>query len=266
MAASRADDLALLRAAADEAGALALGYFGHAQKTWTKGVDSIVGEADIAVDERLGAILRTARPDYGWLSEETADSPDRLGRRSVFVVDPIDGTRAFVAGRKEWTVSLAVVEDGRPVVGVLVAPALGESFHGVAGEGAFLNDAPIHVNAAGRLDGARYASSRRYAKAIAEATGLVTGDVRYIPSLAYRLAAVAAGTFDIAIARPNAMDWDLAAADLLVQEAGARLTDFAGAAPRYNRPDSAHPALIATTPALFAAVGEILRRTDSQAS
>ena len=137
MAPDRAADLALLTAAALAAGALALGFFGRDQRTWMKDGNSIVGEADMAVDRLLADILRAARPDYGWLSEETADTPERLGRGRVFVVDPIDGTRAFIAGRAQWAVSLAVVEDGRPVVAVLAMPALAETLHAVAGGGAW---------------------------------------------------------------------------------------------------------------------------------
>src|SRR5712664_1853384 len=119
------DDLDLLVAAAREAAALALTFFGQDPRSWAKGATSIVSEADFALDRLLAERLRTARPDYGWLSEETADNPERLDRRRVFVVDPIDGTRAFLSGRSEWCVSLAVVADGRPVVAVLLAPALG---------------------------------------------------------------------------------------------------------------------------------------------
>ena len=121
-----AADLALLAEAARAAGALALTFFGADPRQWTKAGKSPVSEADIAVDRLLHEHLTVARRDYGWLSEETADTPERLDKRRLFVVDPIDGTRAFLAGSPEWTVALAVVEDGRPTVGVVYAPVAGD--------------------------------------------------------------------------------------------------------------------------------------------
>jgi myo-inositol-1(or 4)-monophosphatase len=257
----READLDLLGLAAKEASALALEFFGRDYRSWTKDGDSIVTEADIAVDRRLTEILRAARPDYGWLSEETADDPDRLSRRRLFIVDPIDGTRAFVARRKEWAISLAVVEHGRPVAGVLVAPALGITLTAVAGQGAHRNGRRISVARPATLAGARFAGSKRYARAAAKLAG-GSPEARYVPSLAWRIALVAMGEQDVAIARPGARDWDLAAADLLVHEAGARLGDLTGAHPVYNREATVHPALVATAPALFAEVARIVGEAD----
>jgi myo-inositol-1(or 4)-monophosphatase len=264
VAPDRAADLALLDRAAREASALALTFFGKDFRSWPKGADSIVSEADIALDDRLRDILRSARPDYGWLSEETADNTDRLSRRRVFVVDPIDGTRAFLAHGKEWAVSLAVVEEGQPIVAVLAAPALGATLRGVVGEGAFRNGARIAASGRKSLAGARFAGGRRYARAAAVAAGTGPGKVRYVPSLAWRIALVAMGEEDVAIARPGAMDWDLAAADLLVHEAGARLADLAGGRLRYNRTGTSHPALVATSPELLQQVARIVTEVDGK--
>ena len=258
-----ADDLDLLRTAGSEGAALALTYFRRDQKIWTKDGGSPVSEADIAVDKRLAEILRAARPDYGWLSEETTDNPERLGRTRVFVVDPIDGTRGFIAGRNEWTVSLAVVEGGRPIAAVLVAPAVSVSFWAVAGGGAYRDGERLRVSADSDPAGLCFASPRRYATAFEKATGTAVRH-RFVPSLAYRIALVAANEISVAIAKPNARDWDLAAADLLVQEAGARLADLSGRALRYNGTETAHPTLIATTPALFGKVADVVRDVDGQ--
>jgi myo-inositol-1(or 4)-monophosphatase len=254
-------DLALLGRAGSEAALLALAYFRQAQRVWKKAGGSPVSEADYAVDRRLAEILRNERPDYGWLSEETADSPERLGRERVFVVDPIDGTRAFLLGRSEWTISLAVVEAGRPVAAVLVGPALGVTFRAMAGGGAFADDVRLAASSQGSLAGARFASRRRYAAA---AGGPDAPPARYVASLAYRFALVATAAVDVAIARPNARDWDLAAADLLVHEAGARLADLAGSTVRYNTEDTTHPTLIAANPALFGDVVDLVRRVDAE--
>jgi myo-inositol-1(or 4)-monophosphatase len=258
--ASLAADLALLRRAGEDAALLALSYFRQGQQVWTKAGGSPVSEADYAVDKRLTEILRGERPSYGWLSEETADSPDRLGCSRVFVVDPIDGTRAFLSGGKDWTISLAVVEAGRPVAAVLVGPALGTTFHAVAGGGAFADSRPLQAAGRSSLAGARFASSRRYASAVD--SGDPARKPRFVASLAYRIALVASGEIDVAIAKPNAQDWDLAAADLLVHEAGARLAGLAGDKLRYNREETSHPTLIAANPALFGDVADLVRRVD----
>lgn len=251
-------DLRLLLSVAEEAGALALGWFGHDPQTWPKGDSSIVSEADFAVDRLLAEKLRAARPDYGWLSEETADTDERLGRERLFVIDPIDGTRAFLAGDKEWTVALAVVEAGRPVAAVLAAPALGEVFSAARGKGAFLDGRRLAVDDRSEIDGARLAGPKRAARFIAQALGVAPPPARFVPSLAYRLALVAAGAVDIAIAGPNAHDWDLAAADLVITEAGGRLTDFDGAPPAYNRVETTHPALVAANPVIGAGVARAM--------
>lgn len=254
-----AADLDLLLRAGEEASELALRFFRTEQQVWEKDGGSPVSEADYAVDRRLAEILRGERPGYGWLSEETADNPERLRRERVFVVDPIDGTRSFLSGGRDWTVSLAVVEAGRPVAAVLAGPALGLSYRAVRGGGAFADGIRISAAARERLAGARFASRQRYAAAAQGA-----GRARYVGSLAYRFALVAAGGIDVAIARPKARDWDLAAADLLVHEAGARLADLSGGKVRYNTEDTTHPTLIAANPALFGDVVDLVRRVDAE--
>ncbi len=259
---SRADDLTLLRRAGAEAAEIALRYFRRDPQVWEKDGGSPVSEADFAVDRHLGALLLGERPDYGWLSEETADNDLRLGRKRLFVVDPIDGTRSFLAGREDWTVSLAVVEDGRPVVAMLVAPGIGATFHGILGEGSYRDGVRMMASDAMSLVDARFASSRRYASAVIARDP--AQKPRFIGSLAYRIALVAAGEIDVAIAKGNARDWDLAAADLLVHEAGARLATPDGRSLRYNERDATHPALIAANPMLFGDVAELVRRVDSE--
>ena len=251
-AASLADDLALLRRAAAEAGAIALRYFGKDQQVWMKGGTSPVGEADYAVDKFLRETLTAARPAYGWLSEETVEDPARFERRRQFIVDPIDGTRGFLEGRKTWCVSLAVVEDGRSLAGVLDCPASGEVFHATLGQGAFLNGAPIAVGAAGaalRIGGPDEMFRRLPPDLCRRAER-----VAYIPSLAYRLAMVACGRLDATFVKPNAKDWDLAAANLILDEAGGAIRDGRGRAPAYGTPSIGHGALAAGSGALLEAM------------
>lgn len=248
MAASDDDtDLALLTSFAREAAALALTFFGQAPKSWTKSGNSPVSEADIAIDRLLHDGLRAARPAYGWLSEEAVDSAERLSADTLFVVDPIDGTRAFLAGQEDWTVSLAVVREGRPVAACLVAPVRNIVFEASRGRGTFIGSARLAVSTLGDAAKARVASPKAHVgvtlPAFAEA-------VPRIASLALRLASVANQHIDAAFAGPGAKDWDIAAADLIVTEAGGRLSDFSGHHPLYNRPDPSHPALLAAGPAL----------------
>lgn len=232
---------------------MALGYFGNNPRAWTKDANSPVTEADIAADRTLFARLTVARPDYGWLSEETADTPDRLRRKRLFIVDPIDGTRGFMEGSLDWCVSVAVVEDDRPLFGVLYVPAREELFDAAAGEGARLNGVPLRVGEPVLGGQLRFAGPMRHFRALANA-GFRLGERHVTPSLAYRLALVAAGRIDVATATGDARDWDLAAADLLVHEAGGSLCDAEGALIRYNRPDPRHSALIAAAPRLCGAV------------
>ena len=239
-----ANDAALLTDAAREAGAIALSYFRRDPKVWTKGQDSPVSEADIAVDKYLNETLIGARGEYGWLSEETADTPDRLSCERVFVVDPIDGTRAFIEGGSDWTVSLAVVEAGRPIAAALYAPVHDEMFVAGADAGVTLNGGQLTPSDRTDLNRARVAGPRNMVgHALMRKAGIKSAG--FVPSLAYRLALTVTGRLDGAVARPKSHDWDLAAADLIVHEAGGRMTDSNGRAIRYNTENLRHPALVA---------------------
>lgn len=255
-------DLELLTRAAEHAGALAMRFFRNNPGSWSKAGGSIVTEADIAVDNLLREMLLAERPDYGWLSEETADDPVRRGRAAVFVVDPIDGTRAFFEGDERWCVSLAIVREGRPVVAALGAPALGELYAAAKGGGAWAGKTRLTVTAPTELSGARLAGPRGWlrTKAIQNVGAALQP---HISSLAYRLGSIAAARLDAAIASPRAHDWDLAAADLLVHEAGGRLTGLDGSVPLYNQEVPRHGALAAANetlqPKVLAAAAEASR-------
>jgi myo-inositol-1(or 4)-monophosphatase len=245
-----------------EAGALALSKFGSPLRNWTKGQNSPVCEADIAVDRLLRERLMRETPAYGWLSEESADDPGRLAARRVWVVDPIDGTRGFIAGRTDWAISVALVEDGRPVTAALFAPATDEMFLASKGQGGTRNGQPIAAGAGATLAGARFAGPPRRLERLAALAGIEA--VPKIFSLALRLAAVATGDLDGSLAGPNSHDWDLAAADLLVHEAGGALTSIEGRPPSYNEPHPVHGALFAAGGARHAALLDLVRdrRTD----
>ena len=254
-----AEDARLLAEAARAAGRLALAYFGRDPEVWTKEGNSPVSEADIAADNFLREHLMAARPDYGWLSEESADTPDRLQRRRVFVVDPIDGTRAFIAGDKEWAVSAAVVEDGRPIAAALYQPVTDDLWVSALGLGARRGNVGLEATARASLDGARVTGPRRYLKhPEMHRHGLEPRP--FVPSLALRLAYVADGRLDVAFGSSFANDWDLAAADLLVHEAGGTLTTLEGQPVRYNAVVPRHPPLVAAVPGLVDTATELLAR------
>jgi myo-inositol-1(or 4)-monophosphatase len=234
----------LVEAAAREAGALALEMSRAPIRQWTKGASSPVSEVDIAADDLLKKILRGAAPGYGWLSEETIDDESRLSRPLTWVVDPIDGTRAFLAGRDDWCVSIALVAEGRPVAGAVFAPAREEMFAAALHHGATLNGAPIRTAPGGDLNGAALAGPRKLVEEF-ELLQLGATVVPRIGSLALRLAQVSDGRLAAAFASADSHDWDLAAADLLVHEAGGRMTTLGGDELRYNRPVLKHDLLVA---------------------
>ena len=225
-----------------EASTIALKTFRGEVRSWIKGHDSPLSDADIAVDNFLREKL--SRPDIGWLSEESADDLTRLHSERIFIVDPIDGTRSYLAGREDWSICAALIERGRPVAAVVYAPVLGDMYVASADSGATRNDARIHATDGASLNGARIAGPQHHLERIAKmAPGIVP--IPKIHSLALRLARVAGGQIDAAIASVNARDWDLAAADLLVHEAGGAMTGVSGEPLVYNLHNPVHGALIA---------------------
>jgi myo-inositol-1(or 4)-monophosphatase len=237
-------DLDLLRTAAVTAGIIASSYFRRDLKTWTKENASPVSEADIVLDKFLHSALTTARPGYGWLSEESIDDAVRIERTRAFVVDPIDGTRGFINGEDSWTVSLAVVENGIPVAGVVYAPARDEMYDACLRGGARLNGEAI----------VRRTPPDRHAPLIPapgavhqelQAAGLDYTRGPFYPSLAYRLVQIATGKLDATVVRRGSQDWDLAGAAAVLAECGIGFEDACGTPMRFNRADVRHGALAA---------------------
>lgn len=239
-----ARDAELLKTVVREAGALARSLFRTDLKSWTKGASSPVSEADIAVNDLLEQRLRAATPDYGWLSEESVDDERRLDKSLVWIVDPIDGTRGYLAGREDWSVSVALIENSAPVLGAVFAPASDEFFFAGRGKGATRNGTPVHATTGTVLDFARVAGPKPLVERLNPSSGEITLHPR-IGSLALRLCRVAQGHLDAAFAGGNSRDWDLAAANLIVQEADGRMTTLSGDAILYNRREVAHGVLVA---------------------
>ncbi|MFK4058059.1 3'(2'),5'-bisphosphate nucleotidase CysQ [Brevundimonas sp. NPDC046655] len=251
-------DLELIRDAASAAGKLALEHREAGLKVWSKEGGSPVTSADLAVDQLLRDTLLSARPDYGWLSEETADSPERLTKKRIFVVDPIDGTVAYMKNKPWWCVPIAVVEDGRPVAAVIHAPMLGEMFEATLGGGARLQGRPISASDTDTLEDAELLADARLMEAREWTEPWPEMRFTKRNALAYRMALVAAGAFDAAIAIGPKWDWDVCAGALIAEEAGARVSDHMGHAWCFNRPDPRQTSLICAAPALHPL---IVRRT-----
>ncbi|MBE7218779.1 MAG: 3'(2'),5'-bisphosphate nucleotidase CysQ [Caulobacteraceae bacterium] len=252
-------DLPLLEAAAREAGRLMLDMRAAGLKVSRKSDGSPVTDADLACDALLKRRLREARPAYGWLSEETADDKARLGAQRVFVVDPVDGTTAFIRNRPWFAVSLAVVEGGRPVAGAVFAPELDELHGAQAGGGAWLNGRRAHVSGRGELSGCSVVGDPGQFPADAWPAISVTRR----NALAYRMALVADGRFDAAVSVTPKREWDIAAGTVIAAEAGAAVTDRDGRPLVFNSLEARLPGLVCCTPALLPL---ILQRTAARAA
>ena len=231
-------ELDLAIAAARVAGAITLEFYGGQYTVRDKAPDGPVTSADLAADACLREMLLGGRPDCGWLSEETADRPDRLTRERVWIVDPLDGTREFVSRIPEYAVSVALVERGAPVVGVVFNPPTGELFAAVRGGGTYLNGKRVFCSETDRLDRAVLITSRsETGRGEVEPFRSRVGQVRPVGSVAYKLALVAAGLGDLNVSVRPKNEWDVCAGDLLVCEAGGRMLDLEGRFRRYNQRD-----------------------------
>jgi len=239
-----------------EAGDIALRTFRRPLRQWTKGASSPVSEADLAVDDFLRQRLGSLTPGAAWLSEETEDDAARLDAETVWIVDPIDGTRAYIAGQSDWTISAALTVRGRPVLAAVFAPAMQELFLAGVGAGATRNGAPMSATDGSTLAQARVAGPERRLALLAP-FGIVAEPK--VHALALRITFVAQGRLDVALGGPNSNDWDLAAADLLVHEARGVLTSLAGETPLYNRPKPKHSALFAAGRARHQALSDLMR-------
>lgn len=227
-------DRARLEAIVREAGRIALDTWpghGHALESWDKGGDSPVSAADLAVDSFLKRELGALLPAAGWLSEETVDAPERLDDGLIWLVDPIDGTRDFIRGRTGWAVSVALVSSGRPLLGMLDAPARGEFWSGEAGRGSWRNGARLSASRRTVLSGARVP-----AHALPKTDSDLT-TVDQPNSIALRMAMVAADEADLVATLRWGYEWDIGAAALIAREAGAMATDAFGQPLAYNKPD-----------------------------
>jgi len=248
-------DRARLETIVREAGRIALASWpgnGHSPQIWEKSPGNPVCEADLLVDRYLRRELTQLLPAAGWLSEETTDAPERLAGGLIWLVDPIDGTRDYIRGREGWCVSVALVNNGRPLFGLLSAPARGEFWHGEAAKGAWRNGRPLAASARRELPGARV-----------PADSLAADDAALVPvakpnSIALRIAMVAADEADLVATLRWGWEWDIGAAALIAREAGAAVTDAFGAQLNYNKPDPRAFGVLVTAPAIHDAAIALL--------
>jgi myo-inositol-1(or 4)-monophosphatase len=250
-----AADTGLLVTRIREAGEIARRFYGGEYKSWHKSHGNPVTEADIEIDSFLKRTLLDARPGYGWLSEETADNPARLYSKRIFIVDPIDGTYGFLKHRPHFTIVAAVVENGRPVAGVIYNPITEEMFEATKHLGARKNGAAIYVSTRSNFEGARLLAEKKVmepARWVHPWPASLTTETR--ASAAYRMALVAAGEFDAMLSLSPKSDWDLAAGDLIVHEAGGKVTTRERDLPIYNRERPEHRSVICAGPQLHRAL------------
>lgn len=242
-----AADLSLLLEAAQGAAAIAKRFWRGSFRTWDKGDGAgPVTEADLQIDAHVSQFLQNARPEYGWMSEETEDHQSRLARDWCFVVDPLDGTRSFINGDTQWAHSLAVVHKGVVQTAVVFVPLLDQMFHATRNGGAFLNDQKITVSSAQTLDRAKILAARPLMEPEHWKGGVVPNfQKKFRPSLAYRMGLVAQGRYDGMITLRRTWEWDIAAGTLLVQEAGGTVTNRMGQTISFNSVERSSDGIIA---------------------
>jgi myo-inositol-1(or 4)-monophosphatase len=257
-------DLELALDAAWAAGVAVMAWFGTGAEVRHKGPDQPVTDADLAADAVLWERLLGGRPEYGWLSEETVDGPARLGRDRVWVVDPLDGTRSFIRGYREFAVSVALVESGEAILGVVYNPASGDMYWAERGRGSYHSAGWTGVGSAGsggRPEGVRLGigepASKDARSLVASRTEIGRGEfaallprweIRPLGSTACKLAAVASGAGHAYLSRGPKSEWDVAAGALLVTEAGGAATNLRGELFRYNRADPSVHGVVAAAP------------------
>lgn len=253
------DDLTLLIRAAERAGEIAGQYFQRDPQIWDKGSEGPVTEADLAIDTMLRDTLLGARPDYGWLSEETEDDPARLSAETVFICDPIDGTRAFIEGQRSFAHALSVVHRGQVTAGVVCLPMRDKLYAAARGRGATLNNQTIRVTRASTPAQATFLTTKANLTPEHWPNGVPDVGRAYRPSLAYRMSLVGEGRFDGMMTFRPTWEWDIAAGALIIEEAGGQATDSRGQPLRFNGQTAQVDGILAGAPEVHRALVDLRR-------
>ncbi len=242
-----------------EAGRIAMRHYRSGMQGWHKEPGQIVTEADIEIDRYLNEALLDEKNDEAWLSEETSDDFRRLERRRVWIVDPIDGTRSFAEGKPEFTICVSLLEDCEPVLGIVFNPAHEEWFEARKGKGATRNGERLNVSRHGSISDASIVVSKSENRRRHFDQLFPNANVRSIGSLAYKLVLVASGSFDAYVSWRRSHDWDIAAADLILREAGGDIGDADGNRLQYNKESVVHQGIVASGTALFPEIVAVSR-------
>ena len=257
------EELGIAETAAREAGEIVMGLFGKDYRIEEKSKGNPVTTADLEANRTIREIIRGRYPGDGWLSEEDPDNLDRLNASRVWVVDPIDGTKEFIEGVPQFAVSIGLVVDGQPMLGVVYNPATDRLFQAAKGHGAVLNGQPIHISTREQIEGAFLLVSRSEPKRKFES---FAGLCKLEPtgSIAYRLAQVAGGEGDATLTFRSLREWDVCAGVLIVEEAGGMVLDGEGNRLVFNRPEARYRGVVASNRTLAKSLQRMLARILSE--
>ena len=233
-----------------EAGKLALKWFKKDPEQWKKDDGSLVSKADIEINDLLNKLLKNKNPEFGWLSEENEDDKSRLNKKITFVVDPLDGTKAFLEGKKEFSISVAIVKNGLPISGIVFSPSTGEMFEAEKNKGSWKNNKKVIISNYNRLEKCKMIAFKPMFSHPAWKEPWPKMDVENRNSIAYRMALVASGQYDAMMALNSKNDWDIAAGDLLISESGGIVTLHTNKKIIYNTENTKKPSVIGTNKAI----------------
>lgn len=233
-----------------EAGKLALKWFKKDPEQWEKDDGSLVSKADIEVNDLLNKLLKNKNPEFGWLSEENEDDKSRLNKKITFVVDPLDGTKAFLEGKKEFSISVAIVKNGLPISGIVFSPSTGEIFEAEKNKGSWRNNKKVIISNYKKLEKCKMIAFKPMFSHPAWKKPWPKMDVENRNSIAYRMALVASGQYDAMMALNSKNDWDIAAGDLLISEAGGNVTLHTSKKIIYNTENTKKPSVIGANKAI----------------
>jgi len=233
-----------------EAGKLALKWFKKDPEQWKKDDGSLVSKADIEINDLLNKLLKNKNPEFGWLSEENEDDRSRLNKKITFVVDPLDGTKAFLEGKKEFSISVAIVKNGLPISGIVFSPSTGEMFEAEKNKGSWKNNKKVKISNYNRLEKCKMIAFKPMFSHPAWKEPWPKMDVENRNSIAYRMALVASGQYDAMMALNSKNDWDIAAGDLLISESGGIVTLHTNKKIIYNTENTKKPSVIGTNKAI----------------
>ncbi len=229
-----------------EAGKLAIKWFRKDPEQWEKDDGSLVSKADIEINDLLNKLLKDKNPEFGWLSEENEDDKSRLDKKITFVVDPLDGTKAFLEGKREFSISVAIVKNGLPISGIVFSPSTDEIFEAEKNKGSWKNNKKVIISNFKKLEKCKMIAFKPMFSHPAWKEPWPKMDIENRNSIAYRMALVASGEYDAMMALNSKNDWDIAAGDLLISESGGIVTLHTNEKIVYNKENTKKPSVIGT--------------------